>query len=239
MNKLSRIYHQLARDVDRLEFGDPVTHVYNPLVYAQKPHDVYLNRFGARRGQVVLVGMNPGPFGMAQTGVPFGDVVMVRDWLGIEAEVDTPPKPHPKRPIDGYRCRRREVSGTRVWTWAKERFGTPDRFFEHFFVVNYCPLVFVQATGKNHTPDKLKVEERNRLFQVCDRALAQVVDFFSADFVIGIGAFAEKRIQSAIDSDGVTTGRILHPSPASPIANRGWAAQAEAQLKGLGISAWT
>ena len=35
--------------------------------------------------RVVFLGMNPGPFGMAQVGVPFGEVAAVRDWLRIDA----------------------------------------------------------------------------------------------------------------------------------------------------------
>ena len=36
------------------------------------------------RKEAVFLGMNPGLWGMAQTGVPFGTVSLVRDWMGIE-----------------------------------------------------------------------------------------------------------------------------------------------------------
>ena len=75
------IARRLRDDVDRLEFAPPVAVVYNPLDYAWKPHRAYLERYGQGHPQVLLLGMNPGPFGMAQTGVPFGDVAMVRGWL--------------------------------------------------------------------------------------------------------------------------------------------------------------
>ncbi len=229
------IYRELTQEVGELGFHHPVTHVYNPLVYARRPHETYLRQFGSGKREVVLVGMNPGPFGMAQTGVPFGDVIMVRDWLGIEDKVERPEKEHPKRPVEGFGCKRREVSGTRVWTWAKERFAAPEKFFERFFIINYCPLVFAEASGKNRTPDKLPKDERNRLFSLCDNALDRVVRALDAKFVIGIGAFAEKRIEDAVAKDGIRIGRILHPSPASPLANKGWAEQAERQLTELGV----
>jgi single-strand selective monofunctional uracil DNA glycosylase len=232
---LISIYRELAEEVDRLDFRHPVTHVYNPLIYARRPHETYLRRFGSSTREVVLVGMNPGPFGMAQTGVPFGDVVMVREWLGIEEKVDRPEVEHPKRPVEGFDCKRREVSGTRVWTWARERFGQPEKFFERFFVMNYCPLVFTEASGKNRTPDKLAKDERKQLFNLCDNALGQVIRILDPKFIIGIGAFAEKRIESAVANDRITTGRILHPSPASPLANKGWAEGAERQLTQLGV----
>ena len=101
---------RLRKDVAPLRFGNPVTHVYNPLEYASAPYAAYLRAYGGSRKRVVFLGMNPGPFGMVQTGVPFGDVGHVRDWLGIEAAVGRPPRIHPKRPIDGFACQRSEVS---------------------------------------------------------------------------------------------------------------------------------
>ena len=129
MADLVKVSRALSGAVSKLEFGEPVTHVYNPLEYAKHPHELYLSRFGASPKEAVFVGMNPGPFGMGQTGVPFGDVGFVRDWMGIEAPVARPRDEHPKRPVLGFDCERSEVSGSRLWGWAKERFGTPESFF--------------------------------------------------------------------------------------------------------------
>ena len=41
----------------------------------------------------------PGPFGMAQTGIPFGEIEHVRDWIGVSCAVDKPKNEHPKRLI--------------------------------------------------------------------------------------------------------------------------------------------
>lgn len=235
MSDLVRISRSLSRAVGRLEFSPPVTHVYNPLQYARAAHEAYLERFGGGPKEVVLVGMNPGPFGMAQTGVPFGDVGFVRDWMGIEARVRPPADQHPKRPVLGFDCPRSEVSGSRVWGWAKSRFGDPEHFFERFFVVNYCPLVFLEASGKNRTPDKLMASEREQLMRPCDRALVAAIDALSPKHVVGIGVWATKRAKEALGSGGPPIGTVLHPSPASPKANRGWAPQAENDLLGLGI----
>jgi len=232
---LVKIAGKLAREVDRLEFGPPVTHVYNPLIYAREPHQQYLVRYGAGPKQVLLLGMNPGPFGMAQTGVPFGDPELVCSFLGIEGEVNRPAREHPKRPITGFASERSEVSGRRLWSWVRERFGAPEQFFERFLVVNYCPLVFIEAGGRNRTPDKLPAAEQALLFDACDRALRATAELLEPELVIGIGAFAEKRIRAALLGVDARVGRILHPSPASPLANRGWAEQAERQLKELEI----
>jgi single-strand selective monofunctional uracil DNA glycosylase len=233
--KLVRILKRLAREVDVISFGAPVTHVYNPLDYAWAAHKQYLDRYGASGKEVVLVGMNPGPFGMAQTGVPFGEVSLVRDWLGIHEKIERPKIEHPKRPILGFDCKRSEVSGRRVWTWARDQAGTPENFFSRFFIYNYCPLVFMEETGRNRTPDKLAADEREALYEVCDRALLAVITHLAPRVVVGVGAFAEARARAALESLDVPIGRVLHPSPASPMANRGWAEQADRQLAALGI----
>ncbi|MBN1773304.1 MAG: single-stranded DNA-binding protein, partial [Deltaproteobacteria bacterium] len=180
--------------------------------------------------------MNPGPFGMAQTGVPFGDPAMVRDWLRLEGTVGRPPREHPKRPVLGLHSPRREVSGARLWGWARDRFGTPDRFFQEFFVANWCPLAFLDEGGRNLTPDKLPGAERAALSAPCDRALRAVVAVLQPRIVVGVGAFAAERARQALGDTGVVVGTMLHPSPASPRANRGWAAQAERDLRALGVA---
>ena len=232
---LVRIARDLSKALDPLQFADPVTHVYNPLTYAWPAHQLYLERYGTGTKQVLLFGMNPGPFGMAQTGVPFGEISAVRDWLKIEAPVTKPKKEHPKRPIEGFACRRSEVSGARVWGWARDTFQTPERFFERFFIANYCPLAFMEESGKNRTPDKLPPGERAPLLAACDRALRRIVEELQPELVIGIGNWAEDRARTALSGLDVKIGRVLHPSPASPLANRGWAEAASNTLEELGL----
>ncbi|MEE4270298.1 MAG: uracil-DNA glycosylase family protein [Thermoanaerobaculales bacterium] len=232
---LATIAAVLRNDVESLRFGAPVSQVYNPLRYAWEPHAEYLSRYGGGRGGVFLLGMNPGPWGMAQTGVPFGEVAAVRDWLGIRAEATRPEHEHPKRPVLGFGCRRSEVSGRRLWGWAAATFGTPAAFFRSCFVGNYCPLQFLEAGGRNLTPDKLSAAERAPLYDACDAALRRSVAVLQPRLVVGIGAFAEQRARAVLRRGGPPIGRILHPSPASPAANRGWADAATKQLRQLGV----
>ena len=233
---LERITDELVRELARLRFGPPVSHVYNPLVYARQPYREYLRRFGKRPRPIVLVGMNPGPWGMAQTGVPFGEVQAVRDWMGITAAVGAPDRLHPKRPVSGFACSRREVSGQRLWGWAQKNFGTPDVFFTRFFVANYCPLMFIKENGGNLTPDKLKTPEARPLFAACDRALNRTVGYFAPEQVVGIGRFAAARARIALAGQGLAVGAITHPSPANPQANRGWEARVAKEFRDLGIA---
>ena len=230
-----RIQRALAREVEDLAFAPPVTHVYNPLVYAQRSSEAYLRRFARRGIEALFVGMNPGPFGMVQTGVPFGEVSLVREWMGIEEPVRRPAHEHERRPVLGFASERSEVSGARLWGWARERFGEPEAFFRRFFVWNYCPLAFLEQSGRNRTPDKLPAGERAPLFEACDRALRRIVEHTRPELVVGVGKFAEARARRLADGTGPPVGAILHPSPASPVANRGWARQAERQLAALGI----
>ena len=148
-----------------------------------------MQRYGKPPKEVVLLGMNPGPWGMAQTGVPFGEVGLVRDWLGIEAPVGSPSDPHPRRPVEGFSCRRSEVSGKRLWGWAKRTFRTPKRFFSRFFVANYCPLLFIEATGRNRTPNNIRASERRPLLAACDRALRRTIQWLNPRYVVGVGSF--------------------------------------------------
>ncbi|MEM0914535.1 MAG: uracil-DNA glycosylase family protein [Planctomycetota bacterium] len=241
----------LADACDRLAFADPVAHVYNPLRYAAGPHEQYLGRFGRGRKRVLLMGMNPGPWGMAQTGVPFGEVAAVRDFLGLDAPVDPTlgglrtanrsSDGHPKRPIQGLDCPRSEVSGRRLWGLFADRFGTADAFFNDdggHLIANYCPLVFMADTARNLTPDKLPAAEREPLERACDDHLATVLDLMRPEFAIGVGKYAQGKLRRVVDDRGfagVSVGTILHPSPASPAANRGWAEQATRQFVEQGV----
>ena len=215
----------------------PVAHVYNPLSYAWAPHEQYCERYGATKKRAVLVGMNPGPWGMGQTGVPFGDIKIVRDWMGVLGPVAQPKRAHPKRPVQGFACKRSEPSGSRLYGWAQERYQTAERFFDGFFVVNYCPLLFFDEAGKNLTPPQIGARAMQAVDEACDRHLGEVLEALEPLFVVGVGQYAEERARAVVAERGfaMKVGRVLHPSPASPLANKGWAAQAEAQLLALGV----
>jgi single-strand selective monofunctional uracil DNA glycosylase len=192
-------------------------------------------RYANSPRRVIFLGMNPGPFGMAQTGVPFGEVSAARDWLRIRQSVGQPENPHPKRPVEGFDCPRSEVSGRRLWGLFADKFQTPERFFRDHIVLNYCPLAFMESSGKNRTPDKLSAEERDRLFQSCDAHLQRVADALRPAWVIGIGGFAFNRASEAFPNGGPRFGQVLHPSPACPAANRDWAGTVTRQMRELGL----
>lgn len=234
-NQIIRAALRLRGAVAPLAFAPPVTYVYNPLAYAWEMHTTYLAQFGCGPKRVVFLGMNPGPFGMVQTGVPFGEVAAVRDWLKLTAMVGRPLREHPRRCVKGFACPRTEISGQRLWGLFAQRFGSPERFFAEHIVMNYCPLAFIEESGRNRTPDKLPAAEKVALFAACDEHLRAVVDILQPEWLIGIGDFARRRAENVFPASRLQVGQILHPSPASPAANRDWTGVATRQLEHLGV----
>ena len=226
---------ELCTALRPLTFAAPVMYVYNPLEYAHRSHAAYAARFGNTRKRVLFLGMNPGPFGMTQTGVPFGEVAAVRDWMGISEPVDRPSSEHPKRPVEGFACKRSEVSGRRLWGWARDTFGTAENFFRDHYVVNYCPLVFMGETGSNITPDKLPSSEMKPVEAACDAHLARVIELLQPEWLVGVGGFAEARLQTVAGNGTARIARIPHPSPANPAANRDWSGAAMKALRDAGV----
>jgi len=235
---------ELKDRLNEMTFAAPVSNVYNPLAYAWGAFEEYVTRYGSTEKRVLFLGMNPGPWGMAQTGVPFGEVAAVKNWLGISAPIGRPEKMQPGYTVDGYLCKRSEVSGKRLWGLFKERFGTAEAFFEEHFVVNYCPLLFIETytapngkeRSRNITPDKLKPDERALIRENCNAHLRALVKTLKPRYLVGVGAFAANQAEGALAGiDGVTVTKILHPSPASPKSNTDWSGEATRQLTALGI----
>ena len=233
------IASSLCDRVSHLSFSAPVHTVYNPLDYAWEMHREYLERYGSGKKQVLFIGMNPGPWGMAQTGIPFGEVSYVRDWLGLSAVVERPANEHPARPVGGLDCRRSEVSGRRLWGLFSDRFIHPETFFAGHMVYNYCPLLFLEESGRNRTPDTLPKAERAELLSACDDSLKRLIEYFTPRYLVGIGAFATaaaaRVVETYFDGDSPDVVKVLHPSPASPKANRGWAEEATRMLEQAGV----
>lgn len=239
MNNFLNIFQRLCDEVDDLKFSSPVVSVYNPLRYAWDGFKQYA-KFSHGRKRVVFVGINPGPWGMAQTGIPFGEINAVKNFLGINEITITPPESQNlSYPIRGLNCGRSEVSGKRLWGLFASRFGNAERFFAENFVLNYCPLLFLGRTEKgsirNFTPDKIDPSERGRLCRICDSALIEAVETLKPDHVVGVGTFAYRRAKTALICQRVTITKILHPSPANPRANYDWAGKTERTLIESGV----
>lgn len=148
---------ELNRVLTNINFKiPPIEYIYNPLEYAFNPNENYVRKYCSSTKKFLFVGMNPGPFGMCQTGVPFGDPKWVKEWLKIDGVISQPEIQCPKRLISGFDSLKKEVSGDRLWSYFSELSGEPEIFFKHSFVCNYCPLAFMNTNGANVTPSDIK-----------------------------------------------------------------------------------
>lgn len=227
---------QLCDEMESLTFSAPVAFTYNPLTYAWAGHEQYIRRFGNGGKDVLYLGMNPGPFGMAQTGVPFGEIAAVTLWMGITAPIGQPPATHPKRPVQGFSCPRSEVSGRRLWGLFESLYGSAENFFAHSYVANYCPLIWMSESGSNITPTQLPAEQVAQIDAACQRHLVRLIEVLQPRCLVGVGGYARKQLQlaaAALPDRKFTLGTILHPSPANPAANRCWPARPLQQLQDI------
>jgi len=214
-----RLSEDCDRGINRILKHKLVAHVTNPLDYAWAYHEQFIDKWSVFGATTLLLGMNPGPYGMAQTGVPFGATAMAREILQIEErDVRTPPGAHQKRPIEGLSMERQEVSGTRFWSMLSDHYGSTEAIFSNIYVVNHCPLLILGETGRNVTPVDLPKTTIEPVLKACDKHLKSVVDIMAIDSVIGVGNYAKKRAQAVLEE--VHIDSMWHPSPASPLANR-------------------
>ena len=208
---------------------------YNPLEYAWDAHEAYLKRMGSSGARTVVLGMNPGPHGMGQMGIPFAATSIVRDLLDITGiPVNQPEVADPRRPVIGLEYPREEVSGTRLWGLLSERYGNAEAIASNVFLVNHCPLMlFTGPRATNITPDKVAGPTAHALLERCDEHLREVVGVLDAKQVIGVGKFAESRAKAALADYSVEVLGCWHPSPASPLANRNGGADWRANVRAV------
>ncbi len=211
-------------------------YVYNPLEYAIDAHLEYQEMAGNGHAPIMLLGMNPGPYGMVQTGVPFGDVLTVKNFLQLKSTVGHPEKEHPSRPVEGLSCKRVEVSGQRIWGLLRSFHGTKEELFSHFSVQNYCPLAFLDKgkTARNITPDKLSKKDRTLITTLCNDYLKDIISILEIKTAIGVGAYAYEKLRECAP-EGLRVIRMMHPSPASPAANRCFAKSTEELFRKEGL----
>ncbi len=225
MNTLIDRTKLFASECQEIEYPECV-YVYHPLNYAWNFHKKYLELYVKKGTKALFLGMNPGPFGMAQTGIPFGEVNVVKEYLKIDEPLLALPITHPKRPIEGLLCERSEVSGRRLWSLIEKKFPLSKQFTPHLAIMNYCPVVFVDTgpTGKNIIPEKIEKEVRVELEKVCDTYLDDIIDIIRPISVVGIGQYAKKKLSLSIarSKKNIYVTSIIHPSPANPQANKGW-----------------
>ena len=82
-SRFLRVELELNAHLRGLSFAEPVRYTYNPLEYAWETHRCYVEKYCQAGQSILFLGMNPGPFGMAQTGVSAHNVT----WSGYSVRV--------------------------------------------------------------------------------------------------------------------------------------------------------
>ena len=191
--------------------------VVNPLDYAWDNYECFI-RLYVREGQKILfLGMNPGPYGMMQTGVPFGEVEAVRNYLSIDGKVGVPRENPPLKPVAGMDVRQHEVSGKKFWGMAAS-YGSAASFFSAAAVLSFCPLAFIDGR-RNVTPDELPADDRRTIDSICGRYLLSILDILCPEITVALGRYAEKRLRNA---GAERIEYFPHPSPRSPSSMKFW-----------------
>ncbi|KAG5316219.1 SMUG1 glycosylase, partial [Acromyrmex insinuator] len=231
-DRLLSIEQELCNKLQDITFPPSIQYIYNPLEYASETHAMYVHKYCTGIKKILFVGMNPGPWGMSQTGVPFGEINMVRDWLKISGPVGKPSKEHPDRKVIGFQCTRSEVSGLRLWSLFRELCGNPENFFQNAYMHNYCPLAFMDGKARNITP--AEGDGQKILHEACDKSLIDIIQLLKVEIVIGIGNYAEKRAQIAVQTGGLPVQVMVlrHPSPRA-VGNQNWNEIAKQRLNEL------
>lgn len=231
--------NDLVSQLNNLNYGPNVEYIYSPLDYASNLHKVFLKKFLCTSKKVLFLGINPGPWGMCQTGIPFGEVNIVRSYLRVDGEVLTPTNCHPQRPITGLNCHRSEVSGKRLWDLFIELSeGDPYKFFKDCFIHNYFPLALMNNNAKNITPGDLKSEYQKELQEICDKSLSDILTLFHTEIIVAIGKYAEKRSNEVVKKFRLTNIKVVqipHPSPRSVGTAEKWKKETLVQLKSYNI----
>ncbi|KYN12635.1 PREDICTED: single-strand selective monofunctional uracil DNA glycosylase [Trachymyrmex cornetzi] len=233
-DRLLSIEQELCTKLKDIIFPSLIQYIYNPLEYASETHAMYVHKYCTGIKKILFVGMNPGPWGMSQTGVPFGEINMVRDWLKISGPIGKPSKEHPDRKVIGFQCTRSEVSGLRLWGLFQELCGNPENFFRYAYMHNYCPLAFMDGKARNITPAEIKGDGQKILHEACDKSLTDIIQLLKVEIVIGIGNYAEKRAQIAVQTGGLPVKVMVlrHPSPRA-LGNQNWKETAKQRLNEL------
>ncbi|XP_036325238.1 single-strand selective monofunctional uracil DNA glycosylase-like [Rhagoletis pomonella] len=221
---------KLNNDLQNILKPPGITHVYNPVEYASSIHCAYLEKYLDGPKRVVFVGMNPGSNGMGQTGVPFGNILTVRDEMGLTGSVQQPPSIHAKRPVSGLECNIEEPSGVRIWSLFKKLAGgSLNNFGRQCFVHNFCPLIFYDSAGHNITPSELKGDYKAKIGKACLDVLDLELDLLKTEILVVIGSYMHDMVKRSRHASSLKICKLPHPSPRS-LNNHNWPEKAEKLL---------
>jgi single-strand selective monofunctional uracil DNA glycosylase len=136
--------------------------VLNPGRYGERWHARFRRAYPMSPRPLLVFGLNPGPYGMAQTGVPFTDLKRLESalpglWKDLVASGEPVTRPGLAPPsLARHLTRTFESSSVRVYRFLERAYGRPELALREVVFVNPCPLLFIDPeTGANRTPADL------------------------------------------------------------------------------------
>ncbi|XP_037927861.1 single-strand selective monofunctional uracil DNA glycosylase-like [Teleopsis dalmanni] len=207
---------------------EDITHIYNPVEYAADLHCEYLRKYLDRPKRVVFLAVHPEQNGMAQTGVPFGNVSTVRDMMKLCGEVKQPNRLHPKHPVLGLNCHINEPSGVRFWGLMDKIAGSLDTFSEQCFVHTFCPLLFFNEYGRTIEPCVLPFEIKYPMRDLLVEALCKEMKLVQPEIIVVTGNYVYNGLQRS-ELYAKTLLVMTNPHPWVP-NNHNWVRRSERWL---------
>lgn len=220
----------LVQSLQKIDIGQFTNDIimYNVLDYAWDAWEQYITQYAKGTAHTLVLGINPGPHGMVQTGIPFGNISTVQHYLNIQPNIQHDKiSPHPRRPVLGLTYTREEPSGKLLWGTIQEMYPNPNDFFSDFFVLNYCPLAFFSNDEKasNLTPDKLPKIYQSHIEILCSKHLAQYLVGFQITRILAVGKYTQQIAGKVLEGGGldilmpkqkIEVQYLTHPSPLNP-----------------------
>jgi len=193
--------------------------VINPLEYLWLQYGYYTSCYHNQYPRAMIIGMNPGPKGMSQTGIPFGSPNIIPSILPNKSlfneirDNEGSPVSSPHRRITGPSNTTVEVSGNRLWSALIKRYGDFKSITSEIFVDNICPLLFLcgKNGSKNLTPDKLTPSPAKIiLIRLCTERLQKIYQCLGEPSnIVALGRWSHKFLEKMFPKVRVTY--ILHP----------------------------
>lgn len=193
-----------------------VRRILNPLVYAWHLHEEYMGKV-PQGTKILFVGMNPSPSSL--TGIPFYEKDAMTNLFGAPLLTQLLNEMPAK-----YRGNETSESGQRFWEFVFKKFGSYDKFFRYCFIINYCPLIFMNKDGGNVPLDGFNDASQSllkNLMAISDSGLKDIIDHIKPTLIIGIGRYAFNRVRQA-NTSNIKCYQIRHPSPATGMTSDQW-----------------
>jgi len=200
--------------------------VWNPALYALDIYQEYLTKFPPEPGAILALGLNPGPYGMAQTGIPFTDCRTASGALGMEMTI-------PGKAPDDLISRLKKANGK--WRGTYERsslgmyrflilaWGDIKTAYRNWFVGNPCPLLFLDPERWNVTPADPRLRRMKEVGELRQRAVIGFSEILNPRGIVCFGKDVAKAVGEVAIRQVGPDRVVFYEHPARAVPEK-WAA---------------